>query len=222
MTVVVDDNGQSSLWKSYVDLNNDVKPWMQYPVQDDSQDANIQLLIDMTCQWAQQKLGQPIGPMTFDRRFNGWSGWNGAYLTLPYFPVLQVVSVAEYWGIAGPHNLSESTPTNQVDGFQMDYQRGIMTRVFPGNVQKPWFPGSRNVEIVWTAGFNPIPADLKVATLEMIKHWWVNTQQQSSNRLGAGGAAQEYDPEEVANGLWTGVPFRIIDLLESRMQVGMA
>jgi hypothetical protein len=211
-------NASSLTWQNYVDLDNDVKPWLQIPPTDITVDYRLQLLTDMTCQWAQGKLGQPVAPTQFDRRFNGWSGWNGAYIELPYYPVLEVTSVIEYWGGSGPHVLSEGTPTNQVDGYQMDYQRGQLIRVFPGLVQKPWFPGSRNIEVVWTAGRNPIPADLKVATLEMIAHWWRNTQQMAAIRSGP---SPDYDPEQIASGLWQGTPLRITALLDGYQQVGI-
>ncbi len=215
-------NASSLVWGNYVDVLEDVIPWLQETITTEAEGAKLQLLTDMTCQWAQGKIGRPIAPTTFDRRFNGFNGWNGAYIELPYYPVLEITSVTEYWGVSGPHVLTESTPSNQVDGWQCEYERGLLTRVFPGLVQKPWFPGSRNIEVVWTAGYNPIPADLKIATLEMIAHWWRNTQQQSANRIGGAGLADEYAPEMVAQGLWTGTPNRLIALLDSYLEVGIA
>ena len=212
-------NASSLIWENYVDLEADVKTWLQIPVTAPAKfDYQLQLLTDMTCQWAQRKLGRPIGPTQFTRYFDGNQGWNGAFIALPYSPVLAVASVTEYWGTSGPHILYESTPTNQVDGWQCEYSRGILRRVFPGLVEKPWFPGSRNILVTWTAGYNPVPADIKVATLEMIKHWWTNTQQQAGNRP----TAQEYDPEVVAMGLWQGTPLRITALLDAYNQVGIA
>jgi hypothetical protein len=217
---IVNTDGLAFTWQNYVDLNADVKPWLQFKRNDTTHDTVLQLLTDAICQFAQKKLGQPIAPTTFYRRFNGWANWNGAYIMLPYFPVLEIVQVAEYWGVAGPHVLYESTPTDQVDGFQCDYQTGMLTRVFPGNVQKPWFPGSMNIEVRWTAGYNPIPADLKVATLEDIKEWWINTQQQSANRIGGATAANEFDSEE-EGGTWMGMPSRVAAIIETYMQVGI-
>ena len=211
-------NASSLVWGSFVDLDADVRPWLQIPLTAPAKnDYQLQLLTDMTCQWVQRKLGQPIAPTQFTRYFDGWSGWNGAFIELPYYPVLEITSVIEYWGTSGPHVLTESTPTNQVDGWQCEYLNGSLRRVFPGLVEKPWFPGSRNIEISWTAGSNPIPPDIKVATLEMIKHWWTNTQQQAGNRP----TATEYHPEVVAAGLWQGTPLRITALLDSYAQIGI-
>lgn len=221
-TAVVNPNARSNWFQNFVDVPNDVKGWLQMPSSDTTHDVQLQLLTDMTCQWAQRRLGQPIAPTTFNRYFNGWAGWNGAYIELPYYPVLEIQNVTENWGASGPHVLSESTPTNQVDGWQCDYQKGQLIRVFPGLVQKPWFPGSRNIQIQWVAGWNPLPADFKVATLEMIAHWYRNVFQQSASRLGNAGVGNEYDPEVVASGLWQGTPLRITALLDAVVQIGIA
>jgi hypothetical protein len=218
VTVVVNSNAESNTWSNFLDLQADVKPWLQMEPANQSQDPQLQLIVDMACQWVQNWIGRPIAPTSFDRRFDGWAGWNGAYIELPYYPVLEITSVTEYWGASGPHVLSEQTPTNQIDGWQCDYMRGMLTRVFPGLVQKPWFPGSRNIEVVWTAGYNPLPADIKLATLEFVAYWWRNTQQASRPSLRVGG---EYDSPALA-GLWAGVPGRIEELLEPYIQVGMA
>jgi hypothetical protein len=222
LTQVQNSNASSHIWKNYVDLYEDVLPWLQIPTTGTAAASasdlqKLQLLTDMTCQWAQRKLSNPIAPHGFYRRFNGWSGWNGAYVELPYYPVLQVVSVVEWWGLGGPHQLSEQTPQHDIDGFQLDALRGKVIRVFPGLVQRPWFPGSRSIEIQWVAGYNPVPADWKVATLEMIGHWWHYSQQTQrvSIRAGSDGA------EQVAAGLWSGVPLRISELLDSGVQIGI-
>ena len=211
-------NGETLIWSNYLDLEADVKPWLQIPVTAPSKfDYQLQLLTDMTCQWVQNFIGRPIAPTQFTRYFDGNNGWNGAFIELPYYPVLSVASVTEYWGTSGPHILTESTPTNQTDGWQCEYLRGSLRRVFQGLVERPWFPGSRNIEVTWTAGYNPVPADIKIATLEMIAHWWRNTQQQAGNRP----SASEYDPADIANGLWQGTPLRILGLLDSYLQVGI-
>ena len=215
-------NASSLQWSNYVDLATDVKPWLQVPSSDTTQDLQLQLIVDMACQWVQSFIGRPVAPTQFDRRYNGWTGWTGAYIELPFYPVIEIVSVTEWWGSSGPHTLSEQTPTNQVDGWTCDYPTGLLTRVFPGLVQKPWFPGARNVEVVWVAGYNPVPADLKVATLELINHWFRNTRQVSAFRAPGVGEGYEYDPEETASGLWQGVPYRIVELLDPYISVAIA
>lgn len=217
----INTNAASRVWASYLDVVDDVIPWLREDQNDPSLPVRLQIIVDMACQFVQNFLARPIAPTRFDQRFDGWTGWNGAYLELPWYPVLEIVSVVEYWGVSGPHVLSESTPTEQVDGFQLRPTTGRVTRVFSGLVQKPWFPGSGNIEIVWVAGFNPVPADIKVATLELCAYWWRNTQQQSATRSGTGtGPSDEYAPA-TQSGLWAGIPDRIVDLLEPYLHVGI-
>ena len=223
MTQVTNVNAKSFVWPSYVDVIEDVMPWLQFPPEDEqalttSDMMKLELLTDMTCQWVQRKLGQPIAPTSFYARVDGWTGWNGAYVMLPYYPVLEILEVNEWWGISGPHPLAEQTPTHDIDGFNLEYTTGRLTRVFPGLVQKPWFPGTRNIEIAWIAGWNPMPADWKVATLEMIAHWWRNTQQTQRTNIRGGPGDQA---EAVANGLWEGTPLAIANLLDSAHQFAM-
>ncbi|GAC1530926.1 MAG: hypothetical protein NVS3B1_23650 [Marmoricola sp.] len=205
-------------WANYLDLQADVKSWLQFPAGSSTSDPVLQNLLDMACYWVQDYLGKPVAPTTFFRRFSGWTGLNGAYLELPYYPVLSVISVVEYWGTSGAHTLAEQTPANQgtSDMYQMDYLRGQVIRTFRGLVQRPWFPGSRNIEIEWVAGYNPIPPTIKIATLELIKYWWSNTQQASRSIM----ARVEYEPES-GHDLWPAVPQRITALLEPFVQVGI-
>lgn len=176
----VNSNALSIQWGPLVDLVNDVKPFLQVPSTDTSKDVILQRLIDGISSWVQRECGKPLSKS----RFTWKTGTNGttSVIMLPYYPVLEIVSCTEYWGISGPHVLSESVPTAQRDGFQVDYTTGALTRVFQGLVQKPWFPGSDNIWVTWDAGFNPVPPDASLMVLEAIKWYWDNTQQKSRNR----------------------------------------
>lgn len=208
-------------WQNYVDLTDDVQPWLR--LDDTTFNAglsNLQLITSMACDTIQNKLGRPIPPTSYTYRFDGWATWTGAYIELPYYPVLEITSVIEYWGVSGPHVLDESFPTDQIDGWQCEYPVGRLIRVFPGNVQKPWFPGSRNVEVSWTAGYNPIPGRYRMATLELIKHWWTNTQQAPELPMPGGGTGSQYDPPNTS-GVFAGIPYHVAALLDDDIQVGI-
>lgn len=210
-------------WASYLDLQQDVKPYLQIPATNTGADAQLQMLTDTACTWVQNYLGRPIAPLEVFRRFNGWTGLNGAYINLPYYPVLSVTSVVEYWGVSGPHTLTEQIPSNQggQDVFQMDYLRGIVIRTFTGLVQRPWFPGSRNIEITWVAGYNPVPADIRHATLRTIKSMF--DQEQQAARLAPGGPMPAgMDREDQAGaGIYAGVPEEVERFLQPYVQIGI-
>lgn len=210
-------------WQNYLDVEQDMKPWLQFALGAQitpEQAVQLASVTTMACTWVQNYLGRPVAPTTYRRRFNGWSGLNGAYVCLPYYPVLEVLEVNEWWGIAGPHPLNEETPEKQgnMENFQVDPLRGIVARSFMGLVERPWFPGLGNIVIEWVAGYNPVPEDIKLATKEFAAHWWRNTQQ-AIRTFAVPGA--DYDTT-VAAGLWAGVPMRIEALLKPYMQVGIA
>lgn len=276
-------------WQTYLDLTYDIKPYLQIPLSDTSRDTDLQLVTDAACWWAQDYLSQPIAPTTFFRRFNGYSGFGGSTIDLPYAPVLDVPTVIEYWGASGSrtdqncavtqgsatvtdgaclstdvgsfvsgqglpngcvilsvdpgvsfvlslpatasvnpaslvvsagHVLALQTPQQQggSDMFTLDAPRGIIIRSYLGLLQRPTFPGLKNIEVTWTAGRSPIPRHWLLATKELVKWWWVNTQQASRSFKPAG----EYDESAGHYGLWPGVPDRISMMFSTALHVGLA
>lgn len=206
--------GQPPVWQTYLDLQ-DVKDWLQFDSSSTAFDSKVQAVADMACVWVQNYLNQPVAPTQFFRRFNGWSGWQGCHVMLPYRPVLQVISVVEWWGGSGPHNLVEQTPEFQgsSDMYQVVPLSGRITRTFRGLIQRPFFPGSGNIEVTWVAGYNPTPQDIKMATLELTNYWWRNTQEAPrTSPL----ALNEYDQlgTTAAGGLWPAIPNRVTALLQ--------
>jgi hypothetical protein len=210
---------ETPAWVPYLDLMDDVRPWLQFNVTGSEQqtEAKLRLVMEAACFWVQEYLGKPIAPTLFARRFSGWSGFNGAYIPLPYYPILKVVKVVEWWGVSGPHELKEQTPAEQVgaEAFATDNTRGYLVRSFQGLVARPWFPGLKNIEVEWEAGFNPIPPDIKKATLELIGHEW-RKEQQAVQGGGTGPAGMEH--EEAG---YFGEPPSIRKTLDLRKQVGL-
>jgi hypothetical protein len=190
-------NAESPQYGTYIDRDTELKPWMQYPTSDTSKDWQMELAMDAACVWIQNEFfGRPIAPRQYDWRFDGWTGFMGAYIMLPFYPVLEIISVTEYRGQIG-HALTELQPAATTgDGFQVSYATGRLTRAFVGNIQRPWFGGSRNIEVVWVAGYNPVPPNIRMATLNLAAHWFRHSEQQGALRsgMGASGRAQHTDP----------------------------
>ena len=95
-----------------------------------------------------------------------------------------------------------------------------MTRTFAGySWPRPYFPGRRNIEVTYVAGYNPIPPDIWIATVELVAHWWRNTQQASRTFT----PNQEYDPTNDAgqSGLWQGMPYRVENLIAPYRKVSI-
>ena len=209
-------------WVNYLDVQDDVKPYLQIPAADTSRDQTLQDLTDAACYWVQDYLGRPVAPTEFARRFDGYSGFSGAYIEVPYYPVLAVIEVVEWWGSNGPQILTQMVPENQTGGSQvytLDALRGRFTRSFSGLVNRPWFPSASGVEIAWVAGYNPVPPTLRFATRELIKYWWTNTQQAS--RTGPRGNSDYGGSIEPNAALWPGVPNRVMEMVSMYEQVGI-
>lgn len=207
-------------WQTYLDVTADVMPYLQIDATNTADQVKLQLFCDMACQWVQNYLGQPIAPTTFFRRFSGYTGMNGAYIQLPYSPVLQILEINEWWGLNGKQELVYQTPANQggadQEMYQVDWVTGTLIRSYQGLVQRPFFPGSLNIEITWQAGYNPVRADVRVATLELLAYWWRSVQE-APRWFGQA----TYDDAGMSK-LWPAVPNRITQLLQPYVQVGIA
>lgn len=176
-------NDTIPVWQPFVDLANDVKPFLRWDNTASPDDILLQNTIDAACWWAQDFLGRPIMPTEFFRRFNGYSGFDGSTLDLPYYPVLADapygLTVVEWWGASGGHTLSQQTPENQgnAEMFTLDPIEGLITRSFLGLLSRPSFPGLKNIEVTWWAGYSPVPMHYRLGILRLIKHWWVHDEQ---------------------------------------------
>ena len=214
-------------WGSIIDVNADFLPYLQYPAGKTDQLPALNLIAEAASDWCSTYLDKPIGPTTFFERYDGWAGWSGSIILLPYYPVLQVNSIVEYWGLNGAHILAEQTPSEQFGvGFtaanpapgvyQLNPRIGEIRRTFPGNVQRSFFPGSRNIEITWTAGYSKIPAQIKLACLELATHWYQETQEQPTIAGMYGN-----DPDTSGNKYWPAVPERVMTMLQPFRQQGI-
>ncbi len=198
-------------WATYIDLD-EAEDYLQLPDDaelTDKQKLRLQRYIDSACTFAQNRSNRPLGPAEFKERHDGWSG---EYIQLHYSPFLQLVLCREWQSSGGFVELPESTPENPVEGVQIDYGTSRLMRTFTGySWPRPFFPGSRNIEVTYLAGFNPVPPDIWEATQELIAWKWRNTQQATRSWSPHG---QEFDGTGT-DGLWPGVPDRIADIFTS-------
>jgi hypothetical protein len=204
-TAVAGDTGGSNRYATYIDLT-EAKDWLRFVAgSPTTYDSNLQRIIDMACTQIQTHIGRPVAPLTVVERHDGWSG---EYIMLSQSPFLSLNYCHEWQSSGGLVNLPESTPANPVDGIQIDYSTGRLMRTFAGySWPRPFFPGSRNIEVSYVAGFNPIPPDIWMATVELIAHWW------NMSQVGRGSARGQQSGEDATDGLWQGMPNRIVNLI---------
>lgn len=171
--------------------------------------TRLQRLIDSACATAQTAVNRPIAPTRIQERHDGWSGDT---IVLRYSPFLQLVSCVENMSTGGPITLPESTPgANGFDGVAIDYATSIITRTFAGGWPRPFFPGLRNIEVTYVAGFNPVPADLWEATVDLAAYKWRMSQEQPRWFQSAG---DEYGGAQ-SSLLYPGIPNRIAETFAS-------
>ena len=181
---------------TYLDIV-EVADWLQLPAPPSGADAvKLQRVIDMACQWASNYCNRPIAPTLFNERHDGWSGDT---IMLRRTPFVSLVSATEWQSSGGPVQLLEATPENGLDGINIDYATS---------------------KITYLAGWNPIPPDVWLGTCELVAHWWRNTQQASRSGFSKAG---EYDPAPTSqgDGLWQGVPYRIIAIFDPYRKVSI-
>lgn len=187
----------------------DIKTHLAFNNPNDSspQDTVLQSFIDAATGWVEGR----VGPVTNTGYVERHDGWGGVQIMLKHSPVLSVNYVKEYRSTGGLLVLAESTPANTLDGYQIEYPTGLITRVFQGGWPRTFFPGSRNIEVSYIVGYEPIPAEIQLATKELVTHWFRNTQQAPPP---GGAGLGTYDATETQAGLWQAVPYRVIDLVD--------
>jgi hypothetical protein len=195
-------------WSSYIDLEEAVEYLQLETALSQSEQTKLQRYIDSACTTAQSRAARPLCPTQFQERHDGWSG---EYIQLRYSPFLELIRCAEWQSSGGTVLLPESTPENPIEGIQIDYATAQIMRTFAGySWPRPFFPGSRNIEVTYVAGFNPLPPDIWEATQELIAWKWRNTQQ----------ATRDWAPTEEFespghNGLYPGLPDRIATVFDT-------
>ena len=147
-------------------------------------------------------------------------------------PLLSVQGIQESWGWISydlDYQQAGVAPgSTSMFGYSIDNAEvSEVSRRTMASVLIPFVPGSNNITVQYTAGIQPIPGNIILATKELIAHWWRNSQQRSGSS-GAGapneaafdsveGAAYSRDPG--TQNINIGVPFRIIQLIKGNRRM---
>ena len=121
----------------------------------------------------------PIIPREVTEVHNG----GGVRIILDNPPVLSVTSVTEYVGPTG-YALTQTELGTTAGSYSFsldDPQRGIITRRYNGGLAGPFMGGISNIKIVYTAGRDAVPADIRMAVLEDLRGLWAQTQRGNSS-----------------------------------------
>ena len=191
----------------------DVKTYLRTPSGDTSNDAELTNLLYVATDMIEAYCNRPIVPKAVPTESH--DGWGGDTIMLWYRPVASIQSVTEYWSTGGAHVLSEVSPAAPGDGYQLEKRTGRLIRSFDGVWPKPWFPGSRNVVVDYTAGYSTMPPTIWQAARELVAH--IFTQEAGTpggNPKWVGNNPTEDEPQ-TQPGAWEAIPWRIQNKLKT-------
>lgn len=155
-------------------------------------DAELQTFIDR----AEAAITRKVGPLTAVATTKRVRGGTSA-LALPVLPAITLTSVTP----------ADSTAITLTDLY-LDTDAGVVTynsgAVF----------AARYYTVVYSAGRAACPDDLKLAVLELVRHFW-ETQRGGGGRPGG-------RPSEPVSGAAYLFPFRVQELIEAHLTVGFA
>lgn len=165
-----------------------------------------------------------ILPKLFDESYDG----GNCTLFLRHRPVYEVLNVEEGWGWVN-YEL-DFVEVNSVPQISSMFAYSIdnpevsqISRRSAGNILIPFRPGQGNIQVQYRAGEKDIPGAITLAVLELIAHWWQNSQlrsmTQASVNIGYDAVAGELYSRDTESGTQTlniGVPYRILELIKSQ------
>lgn len=204
----------------------DVKTHLRYPnpSQPHPDDVSLQKFIAAADEVLEYECDDVI-PKVRTETYDG----GDRQIFLRHLPVLSVQNVEESWGYINyqlDYQPSDSPGPFSMFAYSVDnLQVGQITRRTAGNVVIPFHPGEENIVVSYTTGRNPVPGTIILGELELIAHWWRNSQQRSG-ASGAGapgamafdavvGANYSRDTETGIQNINIGVPDRILELLKA-------
>lgn len=201
-----------------------VRTWLRYPnpAQPSSDDVALQIVINAADEVIEYECDD-ILPHRFDEYYDG----GDREIFLRHTPLLSVQNVEEGWGWINYEldfvEVNSPGAVFSMFAFSVDgHEFGKITRRTAGNVVIPFRPGIDNIRVQYTTGEAKIPGTVLMAELELIAHWWQNSQLRAVTMAGANlsydavaGAMYSRDTESGNQNLNIGVPYRILEQLKS-------
>lgn len=196
----------------------DVKQHLRIPPTQSAEDFGLQGFIYAAEDVIRSECGEII-PKHYDEYYDG-----GNYVIyLRHRPIASVDNVEEGWGWLNyelDYQQVNTVPAGNMFAYSIDSpDSGAISRRSAGNVVIPFVPGVKNIRVLYTAGRLSIPGAVRLASLELIAHWWQNSQLRS---VAASAGFQAYDAGEGERysrapdfyGINYGVPYRVLELLK--------
>lgn len=201
-----------------------VKQYLRFstPTAPSNEDQTIQWFISAADQVVQFECGD-ILPHSYSEHYDG-----GDYeIHLRNVPLLTVENVEEGWGWIN-YELDYQEVNSPASVFKLfaysidSHENAVISRRSSGNVTIPFRPGNSNIFVQYTTGEQSVPANIFLAELELVAHWWRNSQLRAAAMAGANvaydavaGQVYTRDTESGSQNLNIGVPYAILEELKS-------
>jgi hypothetical protein len=184
----------------------DAKPHLNIPSTDTSHDTEIQGFIDAAQPIIEDVVG-PVVPVSLDEWYDGGQ----TFIILRRRPLLSVEDVTEYWGPAAYVLAQVATPVlGTTFSYSWEPTGRIVRRAAGGGVRS--FPnGPQTVHVRYTAGRASVPANVRLATLELVHHNYQMTQQ--PGRPSFTGMPTEDQLATTPSGF--AIPTRVLEMLQA-------
>lgn len=195
----------------------DVKNHLRIPPTDTSNDVALMGFIAAADDVIEAECGE-IMPKHFIETYDG----GGYTIYLRHRPLLSIQNVEEGWGWFNyelDYQQVNTVPAGDLFAYSIDSEEAAcISRRSAGNVSIPFVAGRKNIKVWYTAGRSTIPGSVRLASLELIAHWYQNSQ------LRAMAQSQQYTTFDAVNEDFTrstgvtsinsGLPWRVLELLK--------
>lgn len=199
------------------------KTYLRYPnpTQPAADDTALQWVINAADDVIEFECDDVL-PHAYDEYYDG----GDTQIWLRNTPLLSVQAVEEGWGYLNyelDYQEANAPGPFSMFAYSVDgHEFGKITRRTAGNVVIPFRAGSDNIHVQYTTGLPVIAGAIFMAELELIAHWWQNSQLRSVALAGTNvaydsvaGAVYTRDTEAGTQNINIGVPYRILEQLKA-------
>jgi len=195
----------------------DVKNHLRYTPTDTTDDLALTGFIYAANDVIEAECGAVI-PTSYEEFYDGGS----TYIYLRHKPILTIENVEEGWGwwdYELDYQQVNTIPAGSMFAFSIDSpESGAISRRSAGNVCIPFVPGQKNIKVNYTAGLDSVPWSVRLAALEIIAHWFQNSQMRAMANTNAYQSFDQMNEEFTRTtgtiSINSGLPYRVLELLK--------
>lgn len=199
-----------------LDLDSDVKPYLQVP----ALDTKFDLILQGMQTAAIEMIESLVGDISPQQRIELHDGGHTSIWTR-HTPVIAVDNVRESWPTASYDldyvQIGSGQITTSMFAYSLDEPAvGQITRRTAGNINIPFMRGVNNIQIVYVAGRDPVSDSIKQALRETIRNWFDHAELRASTTSESvfNQESVEYSRSQaVMSGV--GIPYGVLGMLRN-------